>query len=99
MGTGVRVMNWNIQWMEKFYKNDEEFLEENDKGVVDDVLTRMAQVILKIDPDVLAIEEGPSSVQRMDLFIDTYLSSSYSTFGYSLSLPSLLFILILIYIQ
>jgi hypothetical protein len=34
-----------------------------------------------MDPDILAIQEGPSTTARMVLFVTTFLSDSFVVFG------------------
>ena len=68
--------------MDRYYKSDEEFVEEmNEKGKVKEVLERIGKVIEEIDPDVIGIEEGPSSKKRMEMFVDRYLHGSFICFG------------------
>jgi hypothetical protein len=40
---------------------------------VADLCRRVAEVVKKLDPDVLTIEEGPSDIREMELFASTYL--------------------------
>lgn len=40
---------------------------------VDDLCRRAASVVNAMDPDVLTLEEGPSDIREMQLFVDTYL--------------------------
>ena len=75
-------MNWNIEWMDIFFKNDQEFEENCERGKVKDILEKIAAVIKEIDPDILSIEEGPSSIEKISLFIDNFLNSSFLPFGY-----------------
>ena len=65
----------------KFKANDQA------QGITDlaDLCTRVANLIRALDPDVLTIEEGPSSIKEMNLFIETYLSDNnvplFDSFG------------------
>jgi hypothetical protein len=81
----LRYMNWNIEWMDLFYKDDTEFLISNTSVGITNVKTlceQIAKVIFDINPDILAIEEGPSSLPRMDLFQREYLADQFDVFGY-----------------
>jgi hypothetical protein len=45
------------------------------------LLVSIAGVIIDIDPDVIAIQEGPANITRMRYFVEVFLSSTYDTFG------------------
>lgn len=57
------------------------------KGIdnVDNLARRVAALILQVAPDVLTVEEGPSDIKEMELFVATYLAGSnkplYDVFG------------------
>lgn len=45
------------------------------------MLQKIADVILELDPDVLAVEEGPSNIDKMINFTAKFLKGTYSVFG------------------
>jgi hypothetical protein len=77
----MRIVNWNIEWMDDWFVGGGKvgFLEDNPpKGITDvaDLCERVATVIKDLDPDVLTIEEGPSDIREMNLFVRTYLTDA-----------------------
>ncbi len=48
---------------------------------VDALCRRVGRVILDLDPDVLTLEEGPSDIREMQLFVSYYLDDSFDVFG------------------
>lgn len=79
-----RFCSWNIEWMDYFFKDDLTFHVSNPKNGISDVnelCTKIALAITDINPDVISILEGPSSILRMDLFQKTYLKDSFECFG------------------
>lgn len=86
----MRLATWNIEWMNKWFEgqNPSRFIQNLPKnGItdIDDLCTRVANVIDDINSDVLTIQEGPSSKEEMNLFVDNYLSDTngpkYHVFG------------------
>lgn len=74
----MRIVNWNIEWMNDWFVGggNVAFRTDNDRrGITDvaDLCRRVAEVVKKLDPDVLTIEEGPSDIREMELFANTYL--------------------------
>jgi exonuclease III len=74
----MRVVNWNIEWMNDWFVGGGSvaFRQHNPRTGITDVAglcRRVASVINNLDPDVLTIEEGPSDIREMELFVDTYL--------------------------
>lgn len=53
------------------------------QGITDtaNLLGRIAAVIKELDPDVLTVQEGPSTLARMQLFVDEFLDGDYLVFG------------------
>ena len=79
----MRIVNWNIEWMNDWFVggNVVQFRPNNPRtGITDtDALcTRIAQVITALGPDLLVVEEGPSDIREMELFVNTYLADSGS---------------------
>ena len=79
----MKILNWNIEWMNNWFSGNHNpqwgssSLTAADAQVV---AGKAANVIRNIDPDVICIQEGPSAIQEMQLFIDHHLSG---TAGYS----------------
>jgi hypothetical protein len=74
----VRIVNWNIEWMNDWFVGGGSvaFRQDNPRrGITDvaDLCRRVASVVKSLDPDVLTIEEGPSDIREMELFVETYL--------------------------
>jgi len=74
----VRIVNWNIEWMNDWFVGGGSvaFRQDNPRrGITDvaDLCRRVASVISNLNPDVLTIEEGPSDIREMELFVETYL--------------------------
>ena len=60
------------------------FLSKNPKAEissVDELCRSIASCIKQMDPDVLFVEEGPSTKAQMELFVTTYLDSQYTVLG------------------
>jgi len=75
------MVNWNIEWMNDWYVNGSAvaFKQNNpNKGItdVDALATRVAEVIKSFNADIITIEEGPSSILEMHLFVDSYLQDN-----------------------
>mmetsp|Transcript_20255 Transcript_20255/g.51376 ORF Transcript_20255/g.51376 Transcript_20255/m.51376 type:complete len:629 (-) Transcript_20255:126-2012(-) len=83
--TDVRILQWNIEWMDYFFKSDTEFYDKENLSAdltdVPELCSRIGAAILEIDPDVMCIEEGPCSLERMELFNKTYLRDRYTCLG------------------
>lgn len=73
----MKIVNWNIEWMNKWFSGNENprwgsgSLSETDAK---SVAGRVSRVIKALDPDLLCIQEGPSSLAEMNLFLDEFLS-------------------------
>lgn len=82
----MRLKNFNVEWMNDWFVGGGKvaFRKDNPvKGIYDtDALARrVAGLIQEVDPDVATIEEGPSDIEEMRLFVSTYLSDAYEVFG------------------
>ena len=76
----MRLVNFNVEWMNNWFKvgSTAAFRENNPaQGIddVDDLAKRVAKLIKTMDPDILTVEEGPSDIKEMELFVRTYLCS------------------------
>jgi exonuclease III len=75
----MRIMNWNIEWMNDWFEGggNVAFRAQNLRaGITDvaDLCTRVASVVEALDPDILTVEEGPSDVREMELFVQSFLA-------------------------
>lgn len=92
----MRVVNWNIEWMNNWFAGGDEVafkLSHEPRGRPGDAIadvaslcTRVASVINALVPDALCVQEGPSDLREMELFVSTYLqdengNASYRSFG------------------
>jgi endonuclease/exonuclease/phosphatase family protein len=86
--TNVRVTTLNGEWMNDWFGANgngdvifkETFKEHNTQNIMDTdkTATKLSTLIKTIDPDILGIQEGPSGINEMLLFISTYLDDKYS---------------------
>jgi hypothetical protein len=82
-----RVVQWNIEWMAYFFDEDTlvaRFLSKNPKAEISDVdeLCRsIAACVKQMDPDVMFVEEGPSTRAQMELFVAKYLDAAFTVLG------------------
>lgn len=73
----MKIVNWNIEWMNRWFSGNNNpkwgsgYLTETEAKTA---AQKVANVIDKLDPDLLCIQEGPSAIQEMQLFIDDFLS-------------------------
>jgi hypothetical protein len=73
----LKISTFNIEWMNRWFEGGsvDAFKQTmSDGSSVDQVCQRVKGVIEAIDPDILGIQEGPSSEGEMDLFINKYLT-------------------------
>jgi exonuclease III len=77
----MRIVNWNIEWMNDWFVGGGSvaFRENNLRKGINDVAalcTRVADVVKDLDPDVLTIQEGPSDIREMELFVENFLADN-----------------------
>ncbi len=85
----MKIANWNIEWMNDWFlpgsdPNAPGWRQSNpDRGITDvgALATRVAAVIRTMDPDVLAVQEGPSAAAEMQLFVRDFLGDAYDVLG------------------
>lgn len=73
----MKIVNWNIEWMNRWFSGNSNPVWGSRSLSPDDaraVAGRVARVIRALDPDLLTLQEGPSAVQEMNLFIDDFLT-------------------------
>ena len=71
------LLNWNIEWMNRWFTGNNNPVWGSTKLDPDKAqiaAKRAANVIRNINPDIVCIQEGPSAIQEMQLFINEYLS-------------------------
>lgn len=94
----LRFVQWNVEWMDYFFDaSSGELLPHNQGAEISDTTSlccRIAQVIEQLAPDVIAIEEGPSNIERMQLFVRTFLGDKYAVLGGLENLTQQLYLLV-----
>jgi endonuclease/exonuclease/phosphatase family metal-dependent hydrolase len=76
----IRIASANLEWMNDWFTSDSQpaafknaFSRDGYNNSTAITAQRVARLISAIDPDILAIQEGPSRSEELDLFIRTYL--------------------------
>jgi endonuclease/exonuclease/phosphatase family metal-dependent hydrolase len=79
----MKIVNWNIEWMNHWFSGNRQpvwgsKLGPDDPGELTPeearkAATRVAAVIHTLAPDLLCLQEGPSSIEEMQLFLDDFL--------------------------
>jgi endonuclease/exonuclease/phosphatase family metal-dependent hydrolase len=78
----LKITSFNAEWMNDWFlsgtstpKFKTKFKDRESNKMIDTatVASKVANLIGSINPDILAIQEGPSEKKEMQLFIDTYL--------------------------
>ncbi len=82
----MRLVNWNIEWMNNWFVGGGQVdwvANRASSGITDTqaLAARVAQVITDLQPDVVAVEEGPSDIREMQLFVDDHLGGNYDVLG------------------
>lgn len=79
----MRIVNWNVEWMNRWFRGNATpewgtFRPDRGTGMTPEdareAAGRVARVIAILAPDVLCLQEGPSAVEEMALFIDDILT-------------------------
>jgi endonuclease/exonuclease/phosphatase family metal-dependent hydrolase len=77
----LTICSFNVEWMNDWFTLDAEqpdfrdtFQSNGHESDTAETAGRAAAVIRAIDPDVLAIQEGPSRSTELDLFVNEFLS-------------------------
>ncbi len=73
----MKIVNWNIEWMNRWFSGNNDPVWGS--GSLDPDEARIcagkaAAVITALEPDLLCIQEGPSAIAEMSLFMDEFLS-------------------------
>lgn len=85
----MRIVDWNIEWMNNWFVGNNQVAWRNAHTGIANVAAlaqRVARVITTLDPDVLTLQEGPSDLREMNLFIADFLADAqgqplYDQFG------------------
>lgn len=79
----IKIASFNIEWMNDWFTNGSgqvafkpTFTRDGHTSNTHETASRVADTIREIDPDILAIQEGPSRPEEMALFIQNYLSNN-----------------------
>ena len=84
----VRICSVNGEWMNDWFTPDavpevkwrDEFTRDGQVNDTERTAGRLAAMIRDIDPDVLAVEEGPSRLAELALFVRDHLADTYEYF-------------------
>lgn len=84
----MKIVNWNIEWMNDWFvpisAGPPAWRVDNPGRGISNVAAlaeRVAQVIRALRADVLTIQEGPSRLGEMQLFVDDLLDSGFEIIG------------------
>lgn len=75
----MKIVNWNIEWMNRWFTGNATPVwgsTELSADAARSVAGRVARVIRALDPDVLSLQEGPSALAEMNLFLQEFLSGT-----------------------
>ena len=84
----VRISSVNGEWMNDWFTPDAvpdvdwrpQFTRDGQVNDTQQAAGRLAAMILAIDPDVLALQEGPSRRAELELFVRDHLDGAYELF-------------------
>lgn len=83
----LKICSFNVEWMNDWFTLDAiaaalrpQFQRDGQPNDTDRTATRLAETIRAIDPDVVAIQEGPSRLEELGLFVRDYLADDYQFF-------------------
>lgn len=84
----VKLVNWNIEWMNDWFvpisAGPPAWRDSNPgRGIADvpALAARVARVVEAVRPDILTVQEGPSRVGEMQLFVDDHLGGAFEVIG------------------
>jgi len=71
--TEITIASWNIEHMHNWFDNTKSHVVDK----LDPVATKVANIINKIKPQILCIQEGPTRLHQMENFVDDYLDGDW----------------------
>ncbi|TVQ95107.1 MAG: hypothetical protein EA400_00420 [Chromatiaceae bacterium] len=84
----MKLVNWNIEWMNDWFApisaGAPAWRQDNPgRGITDvaGLAARVASVIEQLAPDVVTIQEGPSRLGEMELFVTDHLNGDFDILG------------------
>ncbi|MHC0054184.1 endonuclease/exonuclease/phosphatase family protein [Actibacterium sp. D379-3] len=75
----MKIVNWNIEWMNRWFSGNAMPIWSSTSLSSDQAQTvarKVANVIRALDPDILSLQEGPSALAEMQLFLAGFLSDA-----------------------
>ena len=72
----MKLMNWNLEWMNNWFSGNDSPQWGSNSLTADEArlcATKAAAVIDAIAPDLLCLQEGPSAMAEMELFLTEFL--------------------------
>ncbi len=83
----MKLVNWNIEWMNDWFipisQGAPAWRTDNPGRNLTDIASlagRVADVISRLRADVVTVQEGPSRLGEMKLFVDDYLDGEFKIF-------------------
>jgi len=83
--TNIKITSLNGEWMNDWFEKEHlafkpTFQDKGSKKIMntDKTATKLSELIKAIDSDIYGIQEGPSSLDEMRLFISNYLNDKYA---------------------
>lgn len=85
----MKIANWNIEWMNRWFTNDSAIpalrsqQDAKDIGInnLQSLVRRVGQVIHNMEADIITIQEGPSRLEEMQIFVQEALNGQYQVYG------------------
>ena len=75
----MRILDWNIEWMNRWFSGNASpqwGSNQLSAARANEAATRVAAVIRQLDPDLIMLQEGPSALAEMELFLADHLSDA-----------------------
>ncbi|MFD1343585.1 endonuclease/exonuclease/phosphatase family protein [Litorisediminicola beolgyonensis] len=69
----MKIVNWNIEWMNRWFSGNASPVwgsSSLNAAAAREAAGRAARVIAALEPDLLTLQEGPSAMAEMQLFLD-----------------------------
>lgn len=70
----LRIVTWNIEWMNNLFSNN---IPKTESESVER-FNQIGSAISDMDPDILIIQEGPNEYPEMESFVDQYAEGVYT---------------------